>query len=209
MCRYTQALQLTLGVSAALGTAYSTDLPGLRWKKYPVLAAGCILCVRSLIVQIGFFSHIQESLSSPVKWEDCGAITFSVAFILAFSIVIAFFKDLPDIAGDEAAGVRTLAVRIGVENIFNGCVAALALDYAGAAAYCGLLLGNWPCAAAHVAMGALLVQSSKGVDLGSEVAIKKFYMLIWPVPKTKLRPCSLLAPVLVPLSTLLYGGKVY
>ena len=27
--------------------------------------------------------------------------------------VIAFFKDLPDVAGDEAAGVRTMAVRTG------------------------------------------------------------------------------------------------
>ena len=111
----TTALQLTLGVSAVLGTAYSVDLPGMRWKKHPILAAGCILSVRSVIVQVGFFSHIQETLPSPVPWQDCDAITFSVAFILAFSIVIAFFKDLPDIAGDEAAGVQTLAVRFIVQ----------------------------------------------------------------------------------------------
>ena len=30
----TVALQWTLCVSAALGTAYSTDVPLLRWKKY-------------------------------------------------------------------------------------------------------------------------------------------------------------------------------
>lgn len=155
----TPALQLTLGVSAALGTAYSTDLPGLRWKKYPILAAGCILSVRSVIVQVGFFTHIQQTLPSPVPWEDCDAITFSVAFILAFSIVIAFFKDLPDIAGDEAAGVRTMAVRIGVGNIFNGCVGALGLNYAGAVLYT-LIQGNYPAAAAHAAMGAVLVNAS-------------------------------------------------
>ena len=57
----TPALQRTLAVSAALGTAYSTDLPGLRWKKYPLLAAGCILSVRSVLVQIGFFTQRQKA----------------------------------------------------------------------------------------------------------------------------------------------------
>lgn len=36
----------TLGVSLLLGIAYSTDLPFLRWKRFPVVAAGCILAVR-------------------------------------------------------------------------------------------------------------------------------------------------------------------
>lgn len=156
----TKALLLTLGVSAALGTAYSTDLPGLRWKKYPVLAAGCILSVRSVIVQVGFFSHLQERLHSPVHWQDCDPITFSVAFIFAFSVVIAFFKDLPDVAGDEAAGVRTMAVRIGVGTIFNGCVTALALNYAGAVLYCVFAQANWLCAIAHGCLGAVLVNKS-------------------------------------------------
>ena len=82
----TVALQCTLGVSAALGTAYSTDVPLLRWKKYPLLAASCILSVRSVVVQIGFFCHIQERLPNPVEWWDCSAIQFSIMFFLAFSV---------------------------------------------------------------------------------------------------------------------------
>lgn len=39
-------LLATLGGSLALGIAYSTDLPFLRWKRSPVLAASCILAVR-------------------------------------------------------------------------------------------------------------------------------------------------------------------
>ncbi len=39
-------LMATLAGSLVLGIAYSTDLPFLRWKRYPVLAAGCILSVR-------------------------------------------------------------------------------------------------------------------------------------------------------------------
>lgn len=39
-------LLATVGGSLLLGIAYSTDLPLLRWKRNPVLAAACILAVR-------------------------------------------------------------------------------------------------------------------------------------------------------------------
>ena len=39
-------LLATLVGSLLLGIAYSVDLPFLRWKKYPILAMGCILSVR-------------------------------------------------------------------------------------------------------------------------------------------------------------------
>ena len=36
----------TLAGSLLLGIVYSADLPFLRWKRSPVLAAACILAVR-------------------------------------------------------------------------------------------------------------------------------------------------------------------
>lgn len=39
-------LLATLAGSLALGIAYSTDLPWLRWKQHPLAAAACILAVR-------------------------------------------------------------------------------------------------------------------------------------------------------------------
>lgn len=39
-------LMATLAGSALLGVVYSADLPLLRWKRSPVLAAACILAVR-------------------------------------------------------------------------------------------------------------------------------------------------------------------
>jgi hypothetical protein len=41
-------LLCTLGASLALGIAYSTELPLLRWKRFPLVAAACILAVRSV-----------------------------------------------------------------------------------------------------------------------------------------------------------------
>ncbi|GMP47426.1 hypothetical protein CsSME_00015165 [Camellia sinensis var. sinensis] len=35
------------------------NLPLLRWKRFALVAAMCILAVRAVIVQIAFFLHIQ------------------------------------------------------------------------------------------------------------------------------------------------------
>lgn len=44
--------------SQMLGFLYSADLPWLRWKRSPVLAAACILAVRAVLVQLGFYYHM-------------------------------------------------------------------------------------------------------------------------------------------------------
>lgn len=38
--------------SICLGLAYSVDLPFLRWKNHPLVAASCILAVRAVLVQV-------------------------------------------------------------------------------------------------------------------------------------------------------------
>ena len=47
-----QPLMVTLVVSWILGILYSCELPFMRWKRSPLLAAGCILAVRAIIVQV-------------------------------------------------------------------------------------------------------------------------------------------------------------
>lgn len=43
--------------SMALGIVYSVNLPGMRWKRSPILAAGCILVIRAFVVQFCFYLH--------------------------------------------------------------------------------------------------------------------------------------------------------
>lgn len=45
-------LLVTVAASLVLGVVYSVDLPWLRWKKYPLAAAACILTVRAVLVQV-------------------------------------------------------------------------------------------------------------------------------------------------------------
>jgi 4-hydroxybenzoate polyprenyltransferase len=74
-------LMATLAGSLALGVAYSTDLPGLRWKQHPLAAAACILAVRCAL-ESGLGSGLAcagsriRSQRPHVSWP-CGAAAVS------------------------------------------------------------------------------------------------------------------------------------
>eukprot|EP00798_Chlamydomonas_sp_ICE-L_P031278 gene31278-6423_t len=185
-------LMLTLAVSWILGLLYSIELPFMRWKRSPLLAAGCILAVRAVIVQLGFYTHmalavggmssIQEVLSSISSY---GPVAFTCSFMLFFSIVIALFKDIPDVKGDEQSDIRTLSVRFGVSKVFWVCVWLLSVAYAAA---CGYALSRLEVAGilktvlavgGHIAAAALLWKGAVGVNTENKSELTSFYMFIW------------------------------
>ena len=98
------ALLATVSGSLLLGLVYSCDLPLLRWKRSPVLAAACILAVRALLVQIGFFLHMKRALVPGAGLVLARPIVFATAFMLLFSVVIAMFKARKAAAAAAAAG---------------------------------------------------------------------------------------------------------
>eukprot|EP00887_Chlorella_sp_A99_P008147 scaffold12.g8147.t1 len=180
-------LLATVGGSLLLGIAYSTDLPLLRWKRSPVLAAACILAVRAVLVQLGFYLHMQRALGAPAGAPLARPVLFATVFMLLFSVVIALFKasagpDIPDVVGDQRAGVRTLSVRLGPRRVFWVCIALLELAYALAI---GAGLGAsraWACGAAvgaHAALGVALAWRAARTDLTSSRSIYKCYMFVW------------------------------
>mmetsp|Transcript_27597 Transcript_27597/g.44237 ORF Transcript_27597/g.44237 Transcript_27597/m.44237 type:complete len:203 (+) Transcript_27597:577-1185(+) len=106
------ALLWALVLSLLLGIVYSVDYPGLRWKRSPILAASCVLIVRAVIVQLGFFAHaLGRGL---LDFHFPLNLWFAICFMTVYGIVIALFKDLPDVDGDSKQNVRTLSVRLGV-----------------------------------------------------------------------------------------------
>ena len=152
-------LLLTLAGSLALGFAYSADLPLLRWKRYPAVAAACIIAVRTVAVQGGFFSHARLSAGLPLMAAAAATagggssaaaassnaisgllsslplplpLAFAVGMMLAFSVGIAVLKDTPDTDGDEQAGVRTLAVQLGPRAMLSFGTGLLLAAYAAA-----------------------------------------------------------------------------
>ena len=119
----THGLNVALWGSGVLGTMYS--LPPFRLKRFPLLAALCIVAVRGTIINAGFFAHAKVaafgSQSSSVLHYLLTDRTcmLSSLFFGVFGIVIALMKDVPDVKGDTAANVRTFSVRIGQKRIFN------------------------------------------------------------------------------------------
>eukprot|EP00877_Chromochloris_zofingiensis_P008438 jgi/Chrzof1/3848/Cz13g11020.t1 len=174
-------LMWTLVVSLVLGIVYSMDLPFMRWKRFPVLAAACILAVRAVVVQLGFFYHMKLALGT-AQITLTRPLVFIMGFMLLFSIVIALFKDIPDVKGDEQADVRTFSVQFGVRRIFWSCITFLLAAYAG-----GFLFGlsspvawsRWVVCAGHLIGGAYLLSASRNVNLLRKQELTKHYMLVW------------------------------
>ncbi|CAK7337552.1 unnamed protein product [Dovyalis caffra] len=185
-----------LFISFVLGTAYSINLPLLRWKRFAFIAAMCILAVRAVIVQLAFYLHMQTHVYGrpPVFSRP---LIFATAFMSFFSVVIALFKDIPDIEGDKIFGIRSFTVRLGQNRVFWTCISLLETAYAvailvGAASpyiwsKCITVLG-------HAILASVLWNRAKSVDLKSKASITSCYMFIWKlfyaeyllIPLTKL-----------------------
>lgn len=124
----TSGLNTALWGSGILGTMYS--LPPFRLKRFPLLAAFCIVAVRGTIINAGFFAHAKDAAfgasaaASPsfsvlhYLFHDRSCMLSSLFFGI-FGIVIALMKDVPDVKGDEVANVRTFSVRVGQKRIFS------------------------------------------------------------------------------------------
>nr|AAX56086.1 homogentisate phytylprenyltransferase [Glycine max] len=164
-----------------LGTAYSINVPLLRWKRFAVLAAMCILAVRAVIVQLAFFLHIQTHVyKRPPVFSR--SLIFATAFMSFFSVVIALFKDIPDIEGDKVFGIQSFSVRLSQKPVFWTCVTLLEIAYGvallvGAASPC--LWSKIFTGLGHAVLASILWFHAKSVDLKSKASITSFYMFIW------------------------------
>jgi homogentisate phytyltransferase/homogentisate geranylgeranyltransferase len=175
------ALMWALVISLLLGIVYSVDAPGLRWKKSPLLAAMCILFVRAVIVQLGFFAHaLGRELSDfnfPIN------LWCAIGFMTVYGIVIALFKDLPDMEGDLKQDVRTLSVRLGPSFVFNLCLALLTAAY-GTAVFMSVVHApttmSLVVGAVHLIVIVTLLAASRRVDVSSSDSLYDYYIrFIW------------------------------
>ena len=175
------ALMWALVISLLLGILYSVDAPGLRWKKSPLLAATCVLFVRAVIVQLGFFAHALgrelTDFNFPIN------LWCAIGFMTVYGIVIALFKDLPDMEGDMKQNVRTLSVRLGPSFVFNLCLALLSVAY-GTAVFMSVIHAPTTMSrvvgAVHLAVIVTLLAASRRVDVESSDSLYDYYIrFIW------------------------------
>ncbi|GMH35210.1 hypothetical protein BSKO_03078 [Bryopsis sp. KO-2023] len=174
-------LMATLVVSMLLGIAYSTDLPLLRWKKNAFVAACCVMAIRAIAVQLGFFFHMQRSIGV-YNFATPKPLLITVFLMFFFAAVIALFKDIPDVRGDNESGVQTFSVRMGEQKVFWICIWMLTAMYAGAI---GMGLTSkvvwsriaFPCTQAL--MIGILWKRAREMKSAQKQDFVGFYMFIW------------------------------
>ena len=188
-----QFLLATVGVSLAIGTAYS--LPPIRLKRFPFWAALCIFTVRGAIVNLGLFLHFNwvlslgmaKSIFSGWNFDNLSlAIPAEVwvltAFVVVFTFAIAIFKDIPDMEGDKQYNITTFTIKLGKPAVFNLSRWVLTVCYLGAVLAGVLVLPKVNLvflAVTHlVALGLMWFWSAK-VELEDKMEIAQFYQFIW------------------------------
>lgn len=168
-------------VSFVLGTAYSIKLPLLRWKRSALAAATCILAVRAIIVQLAFYMHMQSFVFGRAVVMS-RPLLFATGFMCFFSVVIALFKDIPDLEGDRFFGIQSYTVRLGQERVFWLCIQLLLAAYGVATivgASSGFIWARVAMVLGHTILAAILWYHASLIDLKSKAAITGFYMFVW------------------------------
>jgi len=165
-----------------VGTAYSANvLPYLRWKRFPFTAAFYMLMARALVVPIGYYLHMQNSIHGGASLLS-RPILFAVGMLSAFSVSTIFFKDIPDIEGDRMHGIKSLAIKLGEKRMYWICIWILEIAYVAAAlvgATSPISWSKYVTVISHLAMGALLWIRAKSVDLKNMEAVQSMYMFLW------------------------------
>ena len=167
-------LLLLIVVILFLGIAYS--LPPIQFKKHHLPAALSITIVRGVLVNLGMALHFSGMLENTYSIEP--VIYPLTLFISAFSLAIAWYKDLPDRAGDAHFGYRTFPLLYSPKiALYLGAVFVTA-----AYAWCifwsyqeseSLLLFSL-----SVLCLAFLIHV-RTVRLDDQTSVKRFYKLFW------------------------------
>lgn len=171
-------LLLTVMLSLLLGTMYS--LPPFRLKRFYFWAAFCIIAVRGLIVNLLLFLHFHSIINS--KENIPSIIWLLTATIFIYSIIIAWFKDIPDMEGDRQYNIHTLSLRLGARRVFyigNVLITIIYLSLIAAPFFIPLHLQTALFVAAHLFLLSTLWIVNSRVRLHLQSSFRRYYQFIW------------------------------
>ncbi len=167
-----------------IGIAYS--VPPIQLKKHHLPAAIAITTVRGLLVNLGMFLHFsyvsgQSSLAqfihSPLEFIPY-QLWMLTSFVVAFSIAIAWFKDLPDTEGDAQFKFNTLAIVYSPKVALYGGVFLVGLAYI-ITIFWSYTLGDTFLGIFHMIALMAFMMNVWVVDLRQSKTITRFYMIFW------------------------------
>ncbi len=171
-------LTLTIGAGFLIGTFYS--LRPLRFKERALWAALSIAFVRGVLTTVGLFLYYRQALQLAVSIPPL--IASAAVFFFGFGLVIALYKDIPDVEGDRRYTVRTFTVRLGAQRVFSAGRWLLTVFYLFPAGY---LVWRLPHPAAltfllaHIIVLAAFWGASLRIDPAQQRQMSRFYLGLW------------------------------
>jgi len=171
-------LLLTVVLSLFLGTLYS--LPPVRLKRFHFWAAFCIIAVRGLIVNLLLFLHFHSTINGKIELPPI--IWLLTGTIFVYSVVIAWFKDIPDMKGDQQYKINTLTLRLGAKKVFyigNALLTAVYLGLIVVPLNFSLHLETTFFVLMHLFLLSVLWILNSRVKLRSQISVRRYYQGIW------------------------------
>ena len=167
-------LLLLIVVILILGIAYS--VPPIQLKQHHLPAALAITIVRGVLVNIGMALHFSGMFNGSFTIQP--VIYPLTIFISAFSLAIAWYKDLPDRAGDAHFGFRTFPLLYSPKTaLYLG--AAFVMAAYGWCIYWSYKTSESLLMYSLTVLGVAFLLHVKNVRLNEQASIKRFYKLFW------------------------------
>jgi homogentisate phytyltransferase / homogentisate geranylgeranyltransferase len=171
-------LLLTVLLSLFLGTIYS--LPPIRLKRFPFWAAFCIIAVRGVIVNVLLFLHFNFLMNGDTRVTPLVWILTAIIFI--YSIIIAWFKDIPDMEGDRRFNISTFSIRFGARRIFLLGNVIISLSFLALIIFAFLnpTLLNMPLMViSHLLFFIALLWFSRKTKIDEPKSMSQYYQFVW------------------------------
>jgi homogentisate phytyltransferase / homogentisate geranylgeranyltransferase len=161
----------------SIGYLYSA--PPVQLKRHHLPAAISITLVRGLLVNLGMFIHFRYVLYAQTIKEPLPTFLLPLTlFIIAFSVAIAWFKDLPDTEGDKQFHFKTLSVLYSKNVALIGGSIMVVLAYLFCIGWSYVNAQLLLCIS-HIVLLLLFVINLLSLKLDHAKSIKNFYLRFW------------------------------
>jgi homogentisate phytyltransferase / homogentisate geranylgeranyltransferase len=176
-------LFVIIALSTFIGWAYS--MPPIYMKQHHISAAFAIASVRGLLLNAGGFLVFNYLINNSLEMPK--NVKILTLFIIVFSIVISWFKDLPDIEGDAKYNIKTFAI------LYSPKVVLLIGNLLVGLAYTSTIYMKWmdyirtetpsfetkTLLVGHLILLGLFIINAFSIHLNEHQSVKKFYKRFW------------------------------
>lgn len=170
-------------LATTIGWAYS--MPPFYLKQHHVTAAIAITVVRGVLLNAGGFLVFNYLINNSLEMPE--NVLILTLFIIVFSIVISWFKDLPDIEGDAQYNIKSFAIIFSPRFVLitGNLLVSMAYIFTIAVKFAELFLSNVETFETkvlfygHIILLILFLCNAVTIKLREHSSIKIFYKRFW------------------------------